>query len=289
VSYKDTNGAQGGVLVPASFSYEVDIAQKYYAPMLTDGVCRVISTETGAVLPFPTNNDTSNVAAVLADAVQDSEVAPTFSVVNYGAYKYSSKIVRVAVELMQDSAINIESFLKDAFAERFGRGFEAAFTTGAGSTAPTGILTAVLASGATPVIASGSSANTGGSETGATSIGTVDLTTLEHSVDPAYRRRASYMLSDNALKTIKTLIDKFGRPLWQPSLSSGAPATIMGYPYVINQSLPTVAATHNSVLFGDMSKFIIRKVRDISVLRLDERYADYGQVGFIAFSRVLSR
>jgi HK97 family phage major capsid protein len=254
--------------------------------MLTDGVCRVISTETGAVLPFPTNNDTSNTAAVLADAVQESEVSPTFSVVNFGAFKYSSRIVRVSVELMQDSAINLEQFLKDAFAERFGRGFEAAFTTGAGSTAPTGIVTAVLASGATPVIAAGSSANTGGSETGATSIGTADLVSLEHSVDPSYRRRGSFILSDNALKTVKVLLDKFGRPLWQPSLTSGAPATILGYPYVINQSMATVSATHNTVLFGDMSKFIIRKVRDISVLRLDERYADYGQVGFIAFSRV---
>jgi HK97 family phage major capsid protein len=121
----------------------------------------------------------------------------------------------------------------------------------------------------------------------ATSIGSADLIALEHSVDPAYRSRARYMLSDGALKSIKQVLDKYGRPLWQPSLVAGTPATINGYAYTINQSMDnTVTATKNSVLFGDFSKFVIRRVRDMQVLRLDERYADYGQVGFIAFSRV---
>jgi HK97 family phage major capsid protein len=192
----------------------------------------------------------------------------------------------VSVELLQDSAFNMDNFLADAFAVRFGRGYERDFTIGNGSGVPTGLLTAVLASGAVPVIAVGSAANTGGSENGTNSIGTNDLISLEHSVDPSYRRSAKFMLHDNSLKVIKQLLDKFGRPIWVPSLSSGAPSTILGYSYVINQSLPSsVSATKNTVLFGDMSKYVIRKVRDMNVLRLNERYADFGQVGFLAFSR----
>lgn len=286
-TYSGTNGTQGGVLVPASFQYEVEVAQKYYAPLLRDGVCRVLDTATGAVLPFPTSNDTGNKASILADAVQDSELSVPLSVVNFGAFKYTSRIIRISTELMQDSAFNLEDFLKERFAERFGRAYEHDLTLGNGSGQPTGIVTAVLSSGATPVIATGSSSNTGGSETGATSIGTNDLVALEHSVDPAYRLRgAKYMLSDASLKVIKQLLDKFGRPIWVPSLSSGAPATILGYEYVINQSMDSVSATKNTVLFGDFSKYVIRRVRDMQVLRLDERYADFGQVGFIAFSRI---
>ena len=59
----------------------------------------------------------------------------------------------------------------------------------------------------------------------------------------------------------------------------------MGYPYVINQDVAVPAASAKSLLFGALDKYHIREVMDISVLRLVERYADYGQVGFLAFAR----
>jgi HK97 family phage major capsid protein len=63
------------------------------------------------------------------------------------------------------------------------------------------------------------------------------------------------------------------------------PDTINGYPYVINQDVASMSANAKSILFGDFSKYKIRRVMDTTVLRLTERYAEFGQVGFIAFSR----
>jgi HK97 family phage major capsid protein len=65
----------------------------------------------------------------------------------------------------------------------------------------------------------------------------------------------------------------------------GAPDTILGYPYVINQSMTTPATAVKSILFGDLSKYIVRDVRDVTLLRLDERFAEYHQVAFLAFAR----
>jgi HK97 family phage major capsid protein len=90
------------------------------------------------------------------------------------------------------------------------------------------------------------------------------------------------------LKKVKILQysgDTMGMPLWQPGLTVGQPDMIMGYQYVINQSMTTPATGVKSILFGDFSKYLIRDVRDITLLRLDERYADAHQVGFLAFSR----
>ena len=97
------------------------------------------------------------------------------------------------------------------------------------------------------------------------------------------------MFHDNTLKLIKQLLDKYGRPLWLPGIAANAPDTINGYPYVINQSMPTIAASANTMLFGSLQKFIMRRVKDLSILRLDERFAEVGQVAFIAFSRIDSR
>jgi HK97 family phage major capsid protein len=50
--------------------------------------------------------------------------------------------------------------------------------------------------------------------------------------------------------------------------------------------MATPAANANSVLFGDMSKYKLRKVKNgVTLMRLVERYADYLQVGFIGWGR----
>jgi HK97 family phage major capsid protein len=278
-------GTAGGFLVPAGFVAEVAQRLKYFAPLMSGDSVDVIDTETGSVLPFPVGDDTSNVATLIGENTQVSEDDVTLQQVTLGAYKYTSGVIRVSMELLQDSAIDLDSYLAARFGERFGRAYEAAFTTGTGSNAPTGIVQAMINRNCPIVIGAGSSANDGVGPA-ATTIGTQDLIALEHQVDPAYRAVGKFMLSDNALKVVRNLLDKFGHPIWQPSMAQGAPSTINGYPYVINQSLASVAASANSVIFGDLKQFKIRRVKDMSILRLSERYADYGQTGFVAFSRV---
>jgi HK97 family phage major capsid protein len=127
---------------------------------------------------------------------------------------------------------------------------------------------------------------TAAANTGANSIGYADLINLIHSVDPSYRRGAAFMLHDTTVRFLKTLLDKYGRPLWVPAVKDNEPDTICGYKYVVNQSFPTLAASATTVAFGDWQKFIVRRVKDLSVIRLDERFADYGEVAFVGFSRI---
>jgi HK97 family phage major capsid protein len=207
--------------------------------------------------------------------------------VNFGAWKGSTGLIRVSLEIMQDSAFSLEAFLTEAFAIRMGRGYEAYLTNGSGSSQPKGILPAIANSGATPVVAAGSAVNDGvNTNTGANSIGYNDLVNLIHSVDPTYRMGAKFMLHDQSVRYLKTLLDKFGRPLWVPGVKDGEPDTLCGYPYVINQSMPTIAPSATTVAFGSWRKFIVRKVKDLQVMRLDERFADFGEVAYVAFSRI---
>lgn len=279
-----------GYFVPAGFVYDVEQAMKYYAPFLDDNVFNVIDTATGQTLPHPISNDVTNVASLANEnpANEINEADVTAGAINFGAWKYTSGVVRASLELLQDSAFPIEPWLAARFAERFGRKFEADFTNGQGAAAsqPNGILTAVIASGVVPVTAKGSSANDGSSSTGANSIGYGDLVALEHSVDPVYRKGASYMLHDQTVSALKQLLDKFGRPLWAPGIDEGEPDRLNGYPIIINQSLPTIAPSATTVLFGEMKKFTVRRVKAFEMLTLRERYAVYGQQGFIAWMRV---
>lgn len=275
-----------GFFVPTGFVNEIEQATKWFAPLLDGSVITVMDTATGQPLPFPTSNDTNQAAVIVGEAAPVSEQDVTASQINFAAYKFTSGLVKVSLELLQDSAFNLDSWLITRFAERWGRGLENYLTNGTGVSQPTGLLTAVAASGAVPVIAAGSSESTGGAQTGVNSIGYSDLVNLEHSVDPSYRRGAKYMFHDQTLSALKRIIDKFGRPLWAPGIGVDASDTLNGYSYVINQSMPQIGASNVTIAFGDMKKYIARRVKDLSVMKLVERYAELGQIGFVSFARL---
>ena len=215
-----------------------------------------------------------------------SEVDITANHVVLAAYKLSAGVIKASTELLQDSAFDFESWLAERFGERFGRALEGFLTNGTGSGQPTGLLTALSNNSVTPVIAAGSSESMGGSQTGANSIGYSDLVNLEFSVDPSYRRNAKYMFHDSTLSALKKILDKFGRPLWAPGIASDEPDKLNGYPFVINQSMPIIAPSAQTMVFGDLKKFTVRIVREMNVQRLNELYAINRQVGFLADYRI---
>jgi HK97 family phage major capsid protein len=287
-------GTGGGYFVPVGFVNEYEEAMKYFGPMLAgdgtgrDGYPTILPTLSGQPLPYPTSNDTGVTGELIGEGVQVTSNDVTLGNVTFGAYKYSTKMVKVSMELLNDSAFDIESFLKQQFAIRVGRILNTHTTTGSGVSQPNGIVTAA-ALGATAV---GSSGNDGTSASTNT-IGSDDLVTLEHSVDILYRNGAKFMMHDATLRQIKTLKDKYGRPLWLPGLAAKEPDTINGYGFLINNDMDQLQSTgpnspptvKKTVLFGAISKYMIRRVKELSVLRLVERFADFGQVAFVGFAR----
>lgn len=264
--------SEGGFLVDDVFFAELNKSMKAYGPMLDPGVTRQITTGTGANLAWPTMDDTSNKGALLAENAQDTASNLTFAQKQLDAYKYTSGIFRVSEELLQDSELDIEAIVRDAMAERIGRIANEHLTTGTGAGQPNGILTATT---------SGVTANSG------TAITADEFLDLFHSVDPAYRQLGSaWMWNDTTLKALRKLKDGQGNYLWQaPDLRTGEPGTFMGSPYVINQDMPSIAVNATPVIFGNMDRYVVRRVKEFAIKRLVERYADFYQVGFVGFTR----
>lgn len=270
-----TSGAVGQYTIPDAAMQALETALLAYGGMRQTST--IIRTDSGAALPFPTTDDTANKGAILTENTQVSEVDVTFGQLVLDAYMYSSKSVLVSLQLLQDSGINVPELIGRLLGIRIARIQNDHFTTGTGSSQPNGIVTA---------------STLGATATALTATTTYDfMVDFVHSVDPAYRDNGTFMMHDGALKMLKKIKvlqysgDTTGVPLWQPSLTMGQPNTIMGYPYVVNQSMTTPATAVKSILFGDLSKYQIRDVREITLVRLDERYADYHQVGFLAFAR----
>lgn len=261
---------EGGYTVPDGFVPRIETALKAFAG-LRNTRATILSTQSGETINMPTSDDTSNSGELLHENTQVASQDVTFGSKALRAYMFSSKLVRVSIQFLQDVGVNnIEGWLADRLGERIGRATASYNLTGTGSNQPEGIATA---------------ATEGKQGASQTAITYDDLVDLEHSVDPAYRRQAEFLIGDGALKAVKKLKDGEGRPLWVPGMAVREPDTILGYRYAIDQGIPAPGASEITVYFGDFSKFYLRDVRQMQMLRLTERYADYLQVAFLLFMR----
>ena len=264
----------GGYGVPTDLYNQIIETMMQYGGLAN--VCNILNTSAGNPLEFATNDDTGNAGTLLAENTGASDVDTVFGQKVMTAYKFTSGMVKVSRELLQDEAVNLTSYLANILGKRLGRGESGYFCTGSGTGEPEGIVT-----GAT--IEATAAALDG--------ISYQDLLDLEHAVDPAYRAGGvgTFVFNDATLKAIKGLLDQDGRPLWLPAIAGSAPATILGYPYQIDQGMADIGASASSAVFGDMSAFTIRRVMSVELLRLEERYAEAFQHGFIGFTRCDSK
>jgi len=270
-------GAAGAFTIAQDFMPELDKAMKSFSGIME--ACRVIQTEDGSDLPWPKMTDVANVGHRLTENVAAAtNVDPTFAQTILKSYVYTSDIILVPIPLLIDAEFDLEADLFETIAERIGRIFNTEATTGTGSSQPRGLITALLAD-TTPVAAAAA---------GAIAYG--DIVNLEHGVDPAYRSQAgaAFMLHDDTLKVIRKILDSNGRPLFMPAdATPGTPATIMNRPYFINQAMDNAVSTgKETMVFGLLKKYIVRKAGSPFLMRLSERYADAFQIAFVAFQRL---
>lgn len=257
----------GGYLIPDEDQLGIVTAMKLFGGMLP--VSQVIETTTGADIPIPTADDTANMGEQVGENQAVSEQDAAVGAKSFPTYLFSTKMIRASIVLMQDAPGWFENWLRDRMAERLARILNTKWTSGSGAATIEGFL---------------AKATLGKTTAGATAITRAELIALEHSVDPLYRVGARYMMADGVLGYLKTL-ESQNQPVF-PGLRATDGANLNGYPYSINQDMDgTVATTKKTVAFGNFENYLIRNVGNMVVSRLVERYAEYGQVAFLGFSR----
>lgn len=270
-------GSEGGFTVETTVAGELIKAMKAYGGMRA--AATVFSTSQGNPMSWPTMDDTGNVGELVAENASATDLDPSFGSVGLNVFKYSSKVVAVPIELVQDSQVDIEATVVALLAERLARIQNTHFTTGTGTAQPRGIVTAA---GSGVVLTTGN----------ATTFGYDALVDLEHSIDAAYRNLpgVGFMMSDSALRVARKVKDTQGRPIFVPGYETGnpggAPDRLLGRAVVVNNDIAAPGANAKSVLFGVLNNYRIRDVMAATLFRFtDSAYAKKGQVGFLAWQR----
>jgi len=277
-----TTGSQGGYTVQTEVVAAVIDALKQFGGMRK--VSTVITTARGGELQYPTSDGRAEVGELVAQNASAAALDISFGTIPLDVFKFSSKSVAVPIELLQDSQIDIEAFIRNRLVTRLGRITNTKFTQGSGSGEPLGLVTAATV-GVTGA-------------TGTTGTVTYDsLVALQHSVDPAYRElgNTGWMMNDDSIRIIRQIKDGQGRPLFIPGYEEALPTagvagyipdTILGRPVTTNQDVATMAANAVSIMFGDFSFYTIRDTMEMQIFRFtDSAFMTKGQIGFLAFLR----
>lgn len=272
-------GNQGGFTVQTTVVAALLDAMKAFGAMRS--VATILQTAQGNPMQFPASDGTAETGEWISENATATAADPTFSQIPLPVYKASSKVVAVPFELLQDSSIDIEAFVRQRLATRLGRITNTGYTVGTGSGQPTGLITAATTGYTCPNATSQVTAVTYDS-----------LVELQHSIDPAYRAlgNCGWMFNDSTLKKIRQMKDGQSRPIFVPGyevgVPGGVPDTLLGSPVTINQDMAAMGASAKSIAFGDFSFYNIRDVMEVTQFRFtDSAYAKLGQVGFLAWMR----
>ena len=300
-----TAAGDGGYLVPQGFWHNLQIALKAYGGILS--LCKVVPTDTGNPMPWPTVDPTSIVGSYITENTQLGSQDFSFGQGMLNAWTITSNVILASLQIINDSAFDVDSFVSDRIGESIGRKVAAELITGSGTSALLGVQTALAAvtgSGvglggiyAAPTesirfLADGGSAST---KLAQAVPSFADILAMVEYVDPAYRAMGNckFVFSSATLSNLRKQTDAYGHPLWNPNVQVGGQDDLYGYSYQIDQNaggVSTSASTVGGVLFGDFSRaMVVRQVNQAGTMRLTERYADYLQVGYLGYVRMDAR
>jgi HK97 family phage major capsid protein len=274
-----TNTA-GGYLVPTGFRNKLIERMKQFGGI--GEVAETITTSEGNTINYPTVDDTANVGEIVAEGGTFAAGADlVFGTRALTAYKYfaggaGNLPLKVSWELLQDAAFDVSSFVARKLGERIARLQAVHWATGTGTGQPQGLVT--------PITTGGAIASNAVGPTYAELLATVNM------LDPAYWSGARWVMNSASMAKIQGQLDTTGRPILNDSTQgiSGDPggSTLLGYPVTIDQAMPSMAAGAKFLAFGNIAEaYVIRRVKDVTLVTLNELYAANGQTGFMSWAR----
>ncbi len=196
-----------------------------------------------------------------------------------------SAMPKASQRLLDDAAFDIETWLADCIATKFARAEATAFVSGDGVNKPKGFLTHAKAPNGTATNVQIGTIPSGGAGDFASTNPANALIDLVYALGAQYRANGTFVMNSKTAAAVRKMRDADGRFLWADSLAMGQPAQLLGYPVLVCEDMPDIAAGSFSIAFGDFrSAYTIVERPDLRVLR--DPFSAKPHVLFYATKRV---
>ncbi|MBV1864283.1 MAG: phage major capsid protein [Rhodobacteraceae bacterium] len=273
--------ADGGYLIDPQTAEQ--IASVLYDTASIRSISNVVAVESTA---YDVLVDTTEIGAGWATEVAaTSETStPTLERISIPLHELSA-LPKASQRLLDDSAFDIEGWLASRIAEKFSRAEGAAFISGDGVDKPTGFLNYTAVADA-----SWAWGDLGYVATGAVGdFAAVDpadaIVDVVYALGAQYRANASFVMNSKTAGAVRKMKDADGRFLWSDGLAAGEPARLMGYPVLVAEDMPDIAADALAIAFGDFNAgYTVAERPDLRILR--DPFSAKPHVLFYATKRV---
>ncbi|MEM6422444.1 MAG: phage major capsid protein, partial [Pseudomonadota bacterium] len=247
------------------------------------GIARVVQVDATA---YDVLIDEADLEAVWADETTPTgeTTAPTMARISVALHELSAA-PQASQRLLDDTAFDVEMWLAERIADRFGRAETAAFVDGDGNDKPTGFLRAATVPNALwlwNTLGYVTTGVTGGFDLNDPGDAIVDLV---YALAAPYRQNGTFVMNSRTAGEVRKMKDNQGRFLWVESVAEASPARLLGYPVVIVEAMPDIDDDSYSIAFGDFSRgYTIAEKPDVRLLR--DPYSAKPNVVFYATKRV---
>jgi HK97 family phage major capsid protein len=226
------------------------------------------------------DNDEASCGWVSEAGSRDTTNTPTLGKLNFPAEELYAK-PKVTQKMLDDSSIDIESWLMQKVADIFARTEATAFVSGSGTGKPRGLLSytagTTITSGQIEQVVTGS----------ATTFTYDGLVDLQNALKEPYQPNAVFLIRRASNAHLLKIKDGEGRPIFNMSYdkNAGLQPTIMGKSVYFASDMPAVTGSALAMAYGDIREaYQIVDRRGISVLR--DPYSSKPYVEFYTTKRV---
>jgi HK97 family phage major capsid protein len=282
-SFSGASGAAGGYAVPREIDQLIGATLKGISPIRS--IANVVRTGTAGYRKLVSAGGIVSGWASETGARAETGTPVFNEIAPPGGELFANPAASQA--MLDDAQFDVEAWLASEIAREFAAAEGAAFVNGNGTNKPKGFLTynatnegdGVRAFGSLQYVASGAA---GGFAASNPQDRLIDLV---QSLRAPYRQGASFVMNGATLAAVRKMKTSDGAFIWQPGLSGGQPATLLGYPVVEAEDMPDIAANSLSIAFGNFQAgYVIAERQETSILR--DPFSNKPFVHFYAVKRI---
>lgn len=258
------SGSDGGYLVPTELEREVMRRLAQVSPIRAIAGNRQVSA---AVFAKPYSATGPAVGWVAETAARPQTTNQQLQQLAFPTMElYAMPAATQA--LLDDAAIDVEQWIAEEVQQAFAEQEGAAFVTGDGVTQPKGFMSYAKVAETSWAWGSLGYVATGAAGALPATDPSDCLVDLVYALKSGYRQNATWVMNRRTQAEIRKLKDAQGTYLWQPPATAGTPATLMNFPVVEAEEMPSIAADACPIAFGDFRRgYLVVDRLGVRVLR----------------------